>query len=139
MKKSLLLNAELSHLIACLGHTDAVTVADAGLPIPAETARIDLALTHGVPSFMQVVQSITAEMQVEAILMAEEFATVSPELHRAVLAHLELLAAEQGREIFIEYVPHDTFKVRTRSSRAVVRSGECTPYANLIFYSGVVF
>ncbi|MGL4459925.1 MAG: RbsD/FucU domain-containing protein, partial [Plesiomonas shigelloides] len=41
MKKSLLLNAELSHLIACLGHTDAVTVADAGLPIPAETARID--------------------------------------------------------------------------------------------------
>ncbi len=28
---------------------------DAGLPIPNSTARIDMALTRGVPSFMQVV------------------------------------------------------------------------------------
>ncbi|MEQ4517252.1 MAG: RbsD/FucU domain-containing protein, partial [Pantoea agglomerans] len=32
MKKGRLLNAELSHVIARLGHTDTLTIADAGLP-----------------------------------------------------------------------------------------------------------
>ncbi len=51
MKKSTLLNSELSYLVATLGHTDEITICDAGLPIPDEVTRIDLALTHGVPSF----------------------------------------------------------------------------------------
>ncbi|SUB14264.1 D-ribose pyranase [Pantoea agglomerans] len=52
MKKGRLLNAELSHVIARLGHTDTLTIADAGLPIPAGPQRIDLALTPGTPDFM---------------------------------------------------------------------------------------
>ncbi|MDR6296496.1 D-ribose pyranose/furanose isomerase RbsD [Pantoea dispersa] len=49
MKKGRLLNAEVSHVIARLGHTDTLTIADAGLPIPAGPQRIDLALTPGTP------------------------------------------------------------------------------------------
>ena len=44
MKKSALLNSELSYLIAKMGHTDTLKVGDCGLPIPQETQRIDLAL-----------------------------------------------------------------------------------------------
>jgi len=33
VKKTPLLHAELSHLVATLGHGDAVVVADAGLPV----------------------------------------------------------------------------------------------------------
>ncbi|MGL5344084.1 MAG: D-ribose pyranase [Plesiomonas sp.] len=139
MKKSFLLNAELSHLIARLGHTDGLTLCDAGLPIPADPQRIDLAVSAGVPSFMQVMSAITHEMQVEAVLMAEEFISVNPQLHAQVVDHLIQLGVQQGNTIRIEYVPHEAFKVRTRSSRGVVRSGECTAYANVIFYSGVVF
>ena len=51
MKKGTLLNSEISYLISRLGHTDAIVVGDAGLPIPDSTQRIDLALTHGVPGF----------------------------------------------------------------------------------------
>jgi len=48
VKKGNVLNADISALVARLGHTDQVVIGDAGLPIPASTLRIDLALTHGV-------------------------------------------------------------------------------------------
>lgn len=52
MKKTTILNAQLSHCIATLGHTDSVTLCDAGLPIPNHVQRIDLALAAGMPSFL---------------------------------------------------------------------------------------
>jgi D-ribose pyranase len=36
-------------------------------------------------------------------------------------------------------VPHVEFKTLTRETRAVVRTGECSPYANAILRSGVIF
>lgn len=69
MKKSTLINSELSYLVATLGHTDEITVCDAGLPIPDEVQRIDLALTHGVPSFLETVRVFLSESQVEASLL----------------------------------------------------------------------
>ncbi|MEH0834534.1 RbsD/FucU domain-containing protein, partial [Pectobacterium cacticida] len=59
MKKAALLNSDISSVIARLGHTDTLAIGDAGLPIPATTARIDLALTHNVPTFLQVVSVVT--------------------------------------------------------------------------------
>ena len=53
MKKSALLNSELSYVIAKMGHTDTLTVGDCGLPIPQETQRIDLALRKGTPGFLE--------------------------------------------------------------------------------------
>ncbi len=70
MKKSALLNSELSYLTATLGHTDEITICDAGLPIPEETLRIDLALTHGIPSFLDTVRVILSESQIEGVVMA---------------------------------------------------------------------
>ena len=139
MKKHVLLNAPLSHVIATMGHTDQLVVCDAGLPIPAAPERIDLAVSRGVPKFMDVVQAITAEMQIERVIMAHEFAEVSPALHIELVAHMEHLATEQERNISFDYVSHEEFKQMTHTSRAVVRTGECTPYANVIFVSDVVF
>ena len=139
MKKHVLLNAPLSHVIATMGHTDQLVVCDAGLPIPAAPERIDLAVSRGVPKFMDVVQAITAEMQIERVIMAHEFAEVSPALHIELVAHMEHLATEQERNISFDYVSHEEFKQMTHTSRAVVLTGECTPYANVIFVSGVVF
>ena len=139
MKKHVLLNAPLSHVIATMGHTDQLVVCDAGLPIPAAPERIDLAVSRGVPKFMDVVQAITAEMQIERVIMAHEFAEVSPALHIELVAHMEHLATEQERNISFDYVSHEESKRMTHMSRAVVRTGECTPYANVIFVSGVVF
>lgn len=138
MKKTALINAELSYLVASLGHFDEITICDAGLPVPSQTQRIDLALTYGVPTFIDTVSVLLGEMQITGVILAKEFQQVSPELHSALL---ELIAQEQkqGKEITVTYISHEEFKGRTRSSKAVVRTGECTPYANVIFQAGVVF
>ncbi|MBE5253964.1 D-ribose pyranase [Mixta mediterraneensis] len=139
MKKGRLLNAELSHVIARLGHTDTLTIADAGLPIPAGPQRVDLALTPGMPDFIHVVNAVTLEMQVESALIAEEIKLHNPQLHSALLAVLEALQQHQGNTIAVRYTSHEQFKQYTQRSQAVIRSGECSPYANVILSAGVTF
>ncbi|BEM45731.1 D-ribose pyranase [Serratia sp. Lou2A] len=139
MKKGVLLNSDVSAVVARLGHTDQLTLCDAGLPIPAETQRIDLALTQGVPTFMQVFAAVTQEMQVESALLAEEIVKQNPSLHEVLLAELTALGQRQGNTISVRYISHQAFKAQTEHSRAVIRSGECSPYANVILCAGVTF
>ncbi|HGM6988623.1 TPA: D-ribose pyranase [Serratia marcescens] len=139
MKKGVLLNSDVSAVIARLGHTDQLTLCDAGLPIPAEAQRIDLALTQGVPTFMQVFAAVTQEMQVESAILAEEIVKQNPSLHEVLLAELTALGQHQGNTIGVRYISHQAFKAQTGHSRAVIRSGECSPYANVILCAGVTF
>ncbi|WP_252145503.1 D-ribose pyranase [Yokenella regensburgei] len=139
MKKGTVLNADISAVISRLGHTDTLVVCDAGLPIPHSAERIDMALTQGVPSFMQVLEVVTTEMQVEAAILAEEIKYKNPQLHETLLKHIEQLQQHQGNTIEIRYTSHEQFKQKTASSQAVIRSGECSPYANIILCAGVTF
>lgn len=139
MKKGTVLNADISGVISRLGHTDTVTIGDAGLPIPQTTQRIDMALTHGVPSFLAVFDVVTCEMQVESAILASEIQHMNPQLHADLLSRIEQLQQHQGNTITISYVSHEQFKQQTATSRAVIRSGECSPYANIILCAGVTF
>lgn len=131
MRKSGLLNADLLHVIATMGHTDRLAIADSGLPIPPGVRRIDLALVAGVPSFLDTLRAVLGELQVEAVVVAEEMRQRSPELYQATR---QMLGG-----IRVEHVPHDAFKGLLPGARAVVRTGEQTPYANVILQSGVTF
>jgi D-ribose pyranase len=131
MKKTTLLQSELSYTIATLGHLDTLVIADAGLPIPAETVRIDLALTQGVPGATQTLKVVLEEMKVEKVILAGEAKDRNPQFLRDVQ---ELLPG-----VPLQFVTHLEFKTRTASARAVVRTGEFSPYANVILVSGVVF
>ncbi|MBG2914287.1 MULTISPECIES: D-ribose pyranase [Proteus] len=139
MKKGVLLNSPISSVISRLGHTDKITIADAGLPIPSSVERIDLALTQGIPDFMSVLQTITHEMQVEAVMLAEEIKTINPSLFNEILSYLYLLEQEQKKSIQIMYVSHEGLKKQLTENKAVIRTGECTPYANIVLFSGVTF
>ncbi|MBC4283845.1 D-ribose pyranase [Klebsiella pneumoniae] len=139
MKKGTVLNADISAVISRLGHTDTLVVCDAGLPVPRSSTRVDMALTQGVPSFMQVLEVVTTEMQVEAAVIAEEIKTHNPQLHATLLTHLEQLQQHQGNTIEIRYTSHEQFKKQTADSQAVIRSGECSPFANIILCAGVTF
>ena len=139
MKKTTILNAQLSHAIATLGHTDMVTICDAGLPIPEFVGRIDLALTQGIPRFLDTLYATTSEMIVERAILAEEIKQKNPQILTALLEHLAELENIQGNNIPVEYISHDDFKKMSHESKAIVRSGECSPYANVILVSGVPF
>lgn len=131
MKKTTLLQSDLSYIIATMGHLDTLVIADAGLPIPAETSRIDLALTKGVPGAIQTLKVVLDELKVERVILAEEAKERNP---RFVADVQELLPG-----VPVNFVSHSELKARTSSARAVVRTGEFAPYANVILMSGVVF
>ena len=131
MKKTGILNQPISSVIASLGHTDTLVIADAGLPVPPETQRIDLALTEGIPTFLDTLRIVLTEMQVERAIVAEEMLDASPKVYEAI--------KEMLGDVPIETVTHLIFKEQTRAARAVIRTGEFTPYANVILTAGVVF
>lgn len=128
MKKIGIINQPISTIISGLGHTDSLTIADAGLPIPATSERIDLALTAGVPSFIQTLQAILEELYVEKAIVAEEMKAISPQIFAEVT---KILA-----DVPIELTPHILFKEQTAHSKAIIRTGEFTPYANIILVAG---
>ncbi|MQR00624.1 D-ribose pyranase [Glaciimonas soli] len=130
MKKTPLLNIALSQLIASLGHGDTVVIADAGLPVPPGVPLIDLALTRGIPGFMDTLNAVLSEMEVEHHLLADELVEKNPQL----VEKIDALALADQRTL-----SHSEFKRLTQSARAIVRTGECTPYANIILYAGVAF
>jgi D-ribose pyranase len=106
-------------------------IADAGLPIPVETRRIDLALTQGVPGAIQTLKVVLEEMKVEKAILAEEVKHRNP----TFLAEVQKLLPG----VPLEFVSHSELKSQTAQARAVVRTGEFSPYANVILVSGVVF
>lgn len=131
MKKIGTLNQPLSQVIAGMGHGDMLVIGDCGLPIPSGVQRIDLALTAGVPNFLQTLAVVQEELQVESVLIASEMSQFSPELYEKLQLMLE--------NVSIDVVSHEQFKAVTKQAVAVVRTGECTPYANIILRSGVIF
>lgn len=131
MRKTKLINSEVSYTISKMGHTDSITIGDCGLPIPDGVNRIDLALKYGVPSFLETLDTILEELCVEEVIIAEEIVEKNTIIYNEILKRFE--------NIKIIMVSHEEFKNMTKNSKAVVRTGECTPYANIILKSGVVF
>lgn len=134
MKPNGLLHPQLSALVASLGHGQLLTIADAGLPISADTQRIDLAVRCGVPSFAEVLEAVAAELVVERFLVAREAAGVDGAPLEGALA-----SAFGNDQPAREVVDHERLKELADRSVAVIRTGECTPYMNVVLVAGVSF
>lgn len=139
MKKSVLLHSELSHVIADMGHTQELTIGDSGLPVPPGVEKIDLAVSRGVPDFLSVLWAVFTELQVERVLLAKELEKSNSDLYHKLCGLISAMEKEEHRSIPITYLSHQELKERTQNSRAVVRTGEATPFANIILVSGVTF
>lgn len=131
MKKTCLLNSKISSVISKMGHTDMIAIGDCGLPIPEETKRIDLALTKGIPNFIDTLKTILTELQIEEVILAKEIKEISPNIFNEIE---DLIG-----NVKITFLSHENFKVSLKECKAVIRTGEQTPYANIILKSGVVF
>jgi len=131
MKKTGILHSELMKEIAALGHTDLFLIGDAGMPIPKGVTIIDLALCKGVPSFEQVLDAVLLEAEVEYYYMANEIC----DNNRRLLSYIQ--AAMPG--IDHKKIPHSALKVLSEKCKFAIRTGEFTPYPNLILRAGVAF
>ncbi|SEA73021.1 D-ribose pyranase [Thalassobacillus cyri] len=131
MKKHGVLNSEIAQVLANLGHTDQVVIADCGLPIPSHIKKIDVALTLGHPSFQEVLEAVTEDMEVEKMTLASEIKEYNSQLNKNI--------EEQYSSIEKGYISHEQLKQETNHVKAVIRTGENTPYANVILHAGVIF
>ncbi len=129
MKRGGIINGQLAAALARLGHTDLIVICDAGLPIPPGPEVVDLALTFGVPDFETVLRVLLEELVVEASIVAEEVRQSNPHSHDFLMSCLPEP----------EFIPHDAFKRLVGVTRLVVRTGEATPYSNVILRCGVPF
>jgi len=131
LKKTGILNPEICRVIAALGHTDMLTICDAGLPIPLAPERIDLTVVAGLPAFLDVLRAVADEFPTEKLILAHETYQVSPQMW------------EEIRKVFpglpVEFHPHPVFKEFVARSKAVIRTGECTSYSNIILVAGVTY
>lgn len=134
MKKTPLLNIALSQVIASLGHGDILMIVDAGMPVPAGVALIDLAVTRGVPDFVSVLDVVLSEMQVESHVLANEMVKAQP----PALQVIDSLNLDDQLGLQ-RWVSHEDLKALSRKAKAIVRTGECQPYSNVALIAGVVF
>ena len=131
MRKTKLLNSQISSVISEMGHTDTLAIGDCGLPIPKDVKRIDLAIIKNLPTFMDTLKAVLLELEIEEVTLAVETAEVSKKLYEEIEKEIS--------DVRINFVSHEQLKEVLKECRAVIRTGEQTPYANIILKSGVVF
>jgi D-ribose pyranase len=115
-------------------HGDMVVVGDAGLPIPTGASsplRIDLAVSPGVPSLDHVLGAVLSELQVELAYIAQESMKGGAQVKSAWCI--------SPTAIPVEAISHDQLKLMCRDARAIVQTGECKPYVNIVLVAGVTF
>jgi len=128
MKRGGILHPGICHLLASTGHTDYFTICDRGFPVPIGPERIDLALMDDLPRVLDVLRAIDAEFAIDRIIVAAE---------AEQFAAIHVAALRQLREgIIVETVPHLELKHLSQQGRATIRTGDTTPYANVLVVSG---
>ncbi len=130
MKKNGIINGQIASVVAKMGHTDTIAIVDAGFPVPKQTLRIDLAVNLGTPTFKEVLQNILSELQVEEIILANEAKT-----NKELQSYIE----KQFLDTKTTFISHEALKDMSKNCSAIIRTGECTPYSNIILRSGVTF
>lgn len=131
MKRHGILHPELSAIIAAMGHGQVIGLADAGLPIPAQVQRIDLAVVRGVPGWLDVLTALAGDLVVEGYTLATESRAACPEFVTALNVTFPGVEAT--------WVSHEELKQLSGDARAIVRSGSVTAYTNVLLRSGVDF
>ncbi len=128
MKKGGILHPGICQLLASTGHTDYITICDRGFPVPDGPKRIDLALVDGIPTVPDVLRAIAAEWSLDRVIITQEMTEASPQQVEAI------------RQIVgdapLQVVSHLELKHLSHSAKGTIRTGDITPWGNIIVVSG---
>lgn len=131
LKKSGVLNTHISSLIAELGQTDMIAIVDAGVSIPDETKKIDLALIKGIPSFKDTLKAVLSDIECNEVIVAMETEDENKETYSDIVTEVE------DRKMI--KVSNEQLKIMLKKCRGVIRCGEATPYSSIILKSASIF
>jgi D-ribose pyranase len=123
-----ILNPHLLSLVARVRHTNALVIADWAFPSWPGLETVDLALTNGVPTVLQVLEVLLPNWKCGEAYMAEEFRPHNPPALQAAFAHA--LGSTP-----ITFEPHVLLTKRVPGAIGLVRTGDTTPYGNIVLVS----
>lgn len=130
MLKTGILNPHVLSLVARVRHTNALVIADWAFPSWPGIETIDLSLTAGIPTVLQVLEAIVPGWKCELGYMAEEF-----KAHNTPEMVARFHAAMRGAPI--EFLPHAELKRRhVPGAIGLIRTADTTVYANMVLVSG---
>ena len=130
MKEKGILNSEISKRLSDLGHMDLIAIGDCGLPIDPDK-KIDLALKLGEPKFIHVLEILLKDFGWEYYYLSKEIKENNPKQENDIKNLLP--------ELECEYISHEDFKKKLNDVKFVIRTGEDTPYSNIILRSKNIF
>ena len=129
MLKTGILNPQINSLLSRVRHTNSLVIADRGFPFWPGIETVDISLVDDVPTVLQVLAAVRANFVVGQAFMAEEFLAHNDDGTRAAFARA-LDGVPLGHE------PHErVFKPRVPRAIGLIRTGDTTPYANIILVS----
>ena len=128
MLQSGILNPHVLQLIARIRHTNTLVIADWAFPFWPQIETVDISLTHGIPTVLDVLDLLTPVFKIGRIWQAEEFVSVNPQ------ERVDRFAKSFG-DIPLTREPHVDFKKRVPHAIGLIRTGDATPYGNIILES----
>lgn len=131
MKKQGILNSNISNVLSKMRHTDQLCIGDSGLPVPNGVLEIDVSLKANIPDFITVLKTIIEDMHIEKAYIAKEIIEKNETVYREIKKLID--------EKKLVLVKHEELKEMSQNSKAIIRTGEVTPYANIILQSNVNF
>ena len=132
MKVKGILNKDLCALIGELGHGDVIIVSDAGLAIPKDVRRIELAVEKDSPTVLRILELLKEELIIERYALAEEMKEVNPVMLKK---YQEVYANSTIKE---EFVPHAILSGDiAKRAKAIIRTGSFQPYGSIALYPAI--
>jgi len=129
MKEVGMLNGAIDSALTRQGHMDQMMVVDAGFPCPDHVELIDIALSEGVPTVLDVLAELKKVHSVEKIVMAEDTREHNP-------THSDRVAKAFGDGVEVEVIPHTELKERSHDVKTIIRTGDFTAWGNVLLVSG---
>jgi D-ribose pyranase len=128
MLQSGILNPHVLDLVARIRHTNTLVIADWAFPFWPQIETVDISLTQGIPTVIDVLDVLTPVFKIGRIWQAEEFlATNKPE----TIARFN----QSFGDIPVTREAHVEFKKRVPLAIGLIRTGDPTPYGNVIVES----
>lgn len=128
MKKHGIINRDIAAALALFGHTDLLVIGDCGLPIPKGVLCIDLSYKVGEPAFLTILDAVLSDFEAEAAFIAREITSDNPQVEQEIMKKMKA-----------DYITHEELKDLSKQAKLIIRTGEATPYANIVLRSGVIF
>lgn len=128
MLKTGILNPHINYLLSRVRHTNTFVIADRGFPFWPGIDTVDISLVDDLPRVADVLNAILRNFDVGTIFMAEEFRSSNSQ---QIVGQQTKVA--NGAKLIFE--PHVDFKRRVPQAIGIIRTGDSTPYSNVIVES----